>query len=318
MILVAGGTGHLGLELVSSLTARGLTVRILTRDPDHARKRLGAVPELAAGDVRDPASLQRALYGVDAVVSAITGFGPGGGGPRPVDYEGNLNLIRAAEAAGASRFVMLSIHGASPDHPMHLHRMKHLAEGALQDSGLDWTIVRPTVFMELWTSIVGDPILKSGKTTIFGRGDNPVNFVSVRDVASVVALALTEPATSRQTIDVGGPDNVTFRELVGLFESVSGRMASVKHVPLPVMRLARLLLGPFRPDLAGIIEAGIACDTTDMSFEPTEHRQWFPQVDLTTVEQAVRRRLADTRRLVQRELRASSRADVSEVGCNEV
>ncbi len=300
MILVAGGTGHLGLELVTSLTARGLTVRVLTRRPDHARKLLGAAPEVAAGDVRDPASLQLALTGVDAVVSAITGFGPGGSGPRAVDYEGNLNLIRAAEAAGVLRFVMLSIHGASPDNPMHLHRMKHLTEAALRDSSLDWTIVRPTVFMELWTGIVGDPILKSGKTTIFGRGENPVNLVSVRDVASVVALALSEPATSHQTIDVGGPDNLSFRQLVGLFESASGRTASVRHVPIPLMRLARLVLGPFRPDLAGIIEAGIATDTADMSFDPGELRQWFPQVNLTPVEQVVRRRLADTRRLVQR------------------
>lgn len=293
MILVAGGTGHLGLELVSSLTSRGLRVRVLTRDPDHARKVLGAVPELAAGDVRDLASLQRALTSVDTVVSAITGFGPGGGGPRRVDYEGNLNLIRAAEAAGALRFVMLSMHGASPDHPMHLLRMKHLAEVALRESKLDWTIVRPTVFMELWTGIVGDPILTSGKTTIFGRGDNPVNFVSVRDVASVVALALTEPATSRHAIDVGGPDNFTFKQLVGLFEAVSGRAASVRHVPLPVVRLARLGLVPFRPDLAGMIEAVIVTDTADMTLNPRDLRQWFPQVDLTPVEQVVRRRLGD-------------------------
>lgn len=300
MILVAGGTGHLGVELVSSLTTRGMTVRVLTRDPDHARKLLGAATEVAAGDVGDPASLQRALTGVGAVVSAITGFGPGGAGPRAVDYEGNLNLIRAAEAAGVLRFVMLSIRGASPDHPMHLMRMKHLAEVALRDSRLDWTIVRPTIFMELWTGIVGDPILKSGKTTIVGRGENPVNLVSVRDVARVVALALTEPATSCQTIDVGGPDNLTFRQLVGLFESASGKPASVRHVPLPVMRLARLALGPFRPDLAGVIEAGIVTDTADMSFDPAELRHRFPQVELTPVEQVVRRRVAPTPRLVQR------------------
>lgn len=188
---------------------------------------------------------------------------------------------------------MLSMHGASPDHPMHLLRMKHLAEVALRESKLDWTIVRPTVFMELWTGVVGDPILTSGKTTIFGRGDNPVNFVSVRDVASVVALALTEPATSRHAIDVGGPDNFTFKQLVGLFEAVSGRAASVRHVPWPVVHLARLGLVPFRPDLAGMIEAVIVTDTADMTLNPRDLRQWFPQVDLTPVEQVVRRRLGD-------------------------
>ena len=108
MILVAGGTGHLGVELVPLLTARGIPVRILTRDPDRARQRLGETPQFAKGDARSPNTLEAALKGVDVVVSAMTGFGPGAPGPRAVDYEGNLNLIRAAEAAGVRRVVLLT------------------------------------------------------------------------------------------------------------------------------------------------------------------------------------------------------------------
>ena len=96
MILIAGGTGHLGVELVPILTARGKPVRVVTRDPDRARQRLGETPQVAKGDARNPHTLEEALTGVDAVVSAMTGFGPGAPGPRAVDYEGNLNLIRAA------------------------------------------------------------------------------------------------------------------------------------------------------------------------------------------------------------------------------
>src|SRR5437016_13040637 len=109
MILVAGGTGHLGVELVPLLTARGIPVRVVTRDPDRARRRLGETPQLAKGDARNPHTLEAALNGVDAGGSAMTGFGPGASVPKAVDYVGNLNLIRAADAAGVRCFVHVTL-----------------------------------------------------------------------------------------------------------------------------------------------------------------------------------------------------------------
>src|SRR5258708_11911442 len=193
MIVVAGGTGHLGGELIPRLMARGTGVRILTRDPARARRRLGSSPEFVEGDVRNPDSLEIAMRGIDAVVSAITGFGPGGDGPRSVDFEGNRNLIRAAEAAGVDRFVLLSMRGAAAGHPMELARMKHRAEEALRASRLAWTIVRPTPFMELWAGIVGDPIEKAVTTTVFGSGGNATNFRAERDWAPILHPVLLEP-----------------------------------------------------------------------------------------------------------------------------
>lgn len=285
MIAVAGGTGHLGVELIPLLTARGERIRVLTRDPDGARQRLGDVAEFTLGDAQNPRCLPAALKGADAMVSAMTGFGPNRPGPRAVDYEGNLNLIRAAEAAGVRRFVLVSMHGAAAGHPMELVRMKHRAEEALEASQLDWVIVRPTVFMELWAGIVGDPIMRTGKTTVFGRGDNPINFNSVRDVARFVELALFDTRLTRAILDVGGPENVTFNQLVQQLELAAGRKATVKHLPLPLMWLSQRLMRPFRPDVAGMIQAGIAFDTLDMSFDATKLRQQFPQIQLTTLAQ---------------------------------
>lgn len=283
MILVAGGTGHLGTQLIPRLMAGGNHVRILTRNRDRARCRLGDGPELFEGDVRSPDSLQVAVGGVESVVSAVTGFGPGGHGPWAVDYEGNRNLIRAAEAAGVRRFVLLSVRGASADHPMELARMKHRAEQALRASRLDWTILRPTPFMELWAGIVGDPIEKTGKTTIFGRGDNLINFVAERDVARTIELALVEPRFEHAVLDVGGPDNLSFNQLVRQLEAATRRTAAVRHVPLPLMRLSALLTKPFRPDVAGMIEAGIGFDTGDMRFDATEMRGLFSPLELTSM-----------------------------------
>lgn len=292
MILVAGGTGHLGVELVSLLTAHGHRLRILSRHPERARQLFGDALEFAVGDARDQCSLQDAATGAEAVISAMTGFGPGGHGPRAVDYEGNLNLIRTAEAAGAQRFILLSIRGADAHHPMELLRMKHRAEEALRASGLDWRILRPTVFMELWAGIVGDPLAKTGKATVFGRGDNPVNFISTRDVARFVELALVDPGLSRQAIDIGGPENVTFNELVSEVARAIGCKARVRHVPISLMRLMRALTRPLKPDLAGMIEAGIVTDTMDMSFDAAGLRGRFPQIELTRMTDVVRRQFS--------------------------
>jgi len=292
MILVAGGTGHLGVELVSLLTASSHRLRILSRTPEQARGLLGDALEVAAGDARDQRSLEDAAAGVEAVISAMTGFGPGGHGPRAVDCEGNCNLIRAAEAAGAQRFILLSIRGAEARHPMELARMKHRAEEALRASRLDRRILRPTVFMELWVGIVGNPIAKTGKAPVFGRGDHPVNFISTRDVARFVQLALVDQRLSRQTIDIGGPENVTFNELVSEVENAIGRRARVRHVPIALMRLARALMQPLKPDLAGMIEAGIVADTMDMSFDADGLQRRFPQIELTRMTEVVRRQFS--------------------------
>jgi NADH dehydrogenase len=281
MILVAGGTGHLGIELVPILTIRGIPVRVVTRDPDRARRRLGETPQLAKGDARNPHTLEEALTGADLVVSAMTGFGPGAPGPRAVDYEGNLNLIRAAEAAGVRRFVLVSIHGASADHTMELWRMKYRAEEALRASRLDWVIVRPNAFMELWAEIVGGPVFKEGKATVFGRGDNPINFNSAKDVARFIELALFDPGLSRTILPVGGPENLTLNQLVSEVERAAGRKAAVKHIPLPMMRLMSLVMRPLKPDVAAMIQGGIAFDTVDMTFDSSDLRRRFPQVELT-------------------------------------
>jgi len=292
VILVAGGTGHLGTELVPHLVNRGIPLRVLTRDPDQARRRLGEAPQFARGDVRKLETLKDAMDGIDAVVSAITGFGPTGPGPMAVDYEGNLNLIRAAQAAGVKRFVLVSMHGAAADHPMELARVKFRAEDAVRASPLDWVIVRPNAFMELWAEIVGEPIVKQGKATVFGRGDNPINFNSAKDVARFVDLALFDSGLSRTVLDIGGPDNLTFNQLVSQIESAAGRKSAVSHIPLPMMRLSSLVMRPFKPGLAGMIQGGIAFETVDMAFDATDLRRRFPQVELTRMADVLDRKFA--------------------------
>ena len=270
MILLAGGTGHLGTVFVARLAARGVGVRILSRDPSRARKSAGEGVEVVSGDVRVPASLTTALVGIDTVISAITGFGPGGGGPRRVDFEGNANLIEAAEAAGVKHFILISIHGAGSEHPMELYRAKFMAEQRLRESGLEWTIIRPTVFKELWAGIVGDPLLKSGTAMVFGRGENPINFVSVHDVARCIEQAVIDPHVRGRTLEVGGPENLTLNRLVEIVAQSNSLQAKARHIPLGALRIGATALRPFKPDIAGLLQAAVLMDTTDMSFDSVE------------------------------------------------
>ncbi|HUE66884.1 MAG TPA: SDR family oxidoreductase [Candidatus Acidoferrum sp.] len=281
MILLAGGTGHLGGPLTELLSAGGNRLRVLSRDPARARAHMPPGIDVAAGDVRMPSSLRPALVDVETVISAVTGFGPGGSGPRQVDMQGNQNLIAEAAAAGVENFILVSIHGSSPDHPMELYRAKFRAEEALRESNLAWTIVRPTPFMEVWAGIVGDSLIKSGSAIVFGRGTNPINFVSVHDVARLIGLAVRDRGMRRKTFDIGGPENLTLSALVEVVAASRGLKPRARHVPLTALRLGAVVMRPFRPDLAGLLQASIRMDTADMSFDSSELTATYPEIGLS-------------------------------------
>jgi uncharacterized protein YbjT (DUF2867 family) len=293
MILVAGGTGRLGSRLVELLRARALPVRVLTRDPTRAQAVFNERVEVVAGDLRAADSLAAAVSGVRTVVSAVHGFaGPREVNPRTVDFHGNANLIYAAEAAGVDHFVLISIVGAAPDHPMELMRMKHRAEEELRSSALSWTIVRATAFMELWTELLGRPLLQKGQTTLFGRGDNPINFVSVEDVALCAEQAVTDNRLRGMAVDVAGPENLRVNEVVEVLRAVAGKMGTVRHIPLPLMRVMSVLMQPFNPALARQIQGAVVMDRSDMTADPAERRRWFPSIPLTRLEAVARREVA--------------------------
>ena len=286
MVLIAGGTGRLGTRVVELLVERGMKVRVLTRDRSRA-KHLPEASEIVGGDVRDTRTLQAALEGVTTVVSAIQGFDDSRSSPEATDRDGNRNLINASREAGVGHFILVSGVKSTPDHPMSLGRAKYAAEQSLVNSGLPWTIVRGTAFMEFWAKLVGQPLLDTGRTQVFGRGDNPINFVSVNDVAVAVEKAVLDPSLRGMGIDVGGPENLTMNQVVEIFERVSGKDGNVSHVPLPAMKIMAVLMRPINPALARKIQAGIVMDTdTVVAWEPSANRElypWLPQTPLADV-----------------------------------
>src|SRR5437762_402203 len=241
MILVAGGTGRLGTRVVGRLQARGLQVRVLTRERARAAHLDGPGVEIVEGDVRDMSAVRRAVVGAQSVISAIQGFaGTKHASPTTIDREGNRNLIQAAREAGVVHFVLISVKDAAPNHPMDLMRMKYAAEQDLKASGLTWTIIRPTSYIETWCEVLGRPLLEKGKTQVFGRGHNPINWVAASDVAQFVELAVVDAGMRGEAIEVGGPENLSMTAFLDVFQREAGLAGKVGHVPPLAMRLTAI------------------------------------------------------------------------------
>jgi len=280
MIVVAGASGTLGPLLIPLLVGRGEPVRVVTRDPAAAGRKLSGV-ELVAGDVTRPGEARRAVEGARVVVSAITGFASPAG-LQAVDVEGNRTLADAAAAAGVEQLVLLSVAQASADHPMALFRAKFAAEQAVRASGVGWTMIRPAAYLETWLGLIGGPLVANGKTLVFGRGGNPINFVSALDVARFVDLAIADPSFRGKVVEVPGPENLTLDQLVEITGAASGRSGRVSHTPRTVMRLLSIALRPVNRMQAGQIGAALLMDTRDMTIDGPAVRAAYPSIPMTT------------------------------------
>jgi uncharacterized protein YbjT (DUF2867 family) len=294
MILIAGGTGRLGTVLVDRLLNRGLDVRVLTRDPARAEHLAGDRLTVVSGDVRDRDSLVAATAGIGVVVSAVHGFtGPRSNSPAAVDRDGNAKLIDAAKAAGAE-FVLISTVGAAADSPMELFRMKHAAEQHAASSGVPTTIIRATAFLELWIDLLNQTAARSGRPLVFGRGENPINFVSTTDVAALVELAVIDPTTRGKILEIGGPDDLSFGQLAQAVQAAAERTGAPRHVPRPVLHLMANTIGRLKPELGRQARAALAMDRSDLSFDTASIHRLYPDLPCTALADVLASSAEDT------------------------
>ena len=281
MILIAGGTGRLGTLVVERLAGRGHQVRILSRNPARAQQPVGGQVTVMSGDVRDRQSLEPAVSGVETVVSAIHGFNePARESLAAIDRDGNANLLSAAQAAGA-QFVLISTVGAAADSPMELFRMKYMAEQRAAGSEVPCTIVRATAFLELWIEVLKRTAARSGRPLVFGHGQNPINFVSVSDVAALIERAVTDPDMRGQTLEIGGPANLTFEQLARAVQTACGRTKAPRHVPRPMLRLMATTVGRIKPQLGRQARASLAMDNMNLTFDTTPIHTIYPELPCT-------------------------------------
>jgi NADH dehydrogenase len=172
-------------------------------------------------------------------------------------------------------------------------RAKYSAEHRLRQSGLPYTIVRTHAFTETWGGIMLTSLRTSGKIQVFGRGDNPSNFVSVIDVAALVDTVVGDANLRGRELDFGGPDTLTFNQLAAIVQEVAEHRGTVRHIPRPVLRAMGALARPLKPQVARQARAAVVLDTFDMRFDPAPLRADFPGLPITDVRHALKRLLEE-------------------------
>jgi uncharacterized protein YbjT (DUF2867 family) len=239
MNLIVGATGLLGGFISHRLRELGKPVRALAR-PTADRSKLETLKqagaELAFGDLKNPPSLAAACEGVSAViVTASSTFSrQTGDSIETVDRQGSLALIEAAQRAGVARFVYTSI-PAAMRYESPLSRAKSEVERRLIESGVEYTILAANYFMEVWLSPAVGFDYGNARVKIYGDGENPITWVSYKDVGELAVRSLESSDARNRKLLIGGPENLTPRDVVRIFEEVSGRAFAIETVPEHVL-----------------------------------------------------------------------------------
>jgi NADH dehydrogenase len=268
--LVVGATGLLGREICSRLRDQGLLSRAMVRErsrlePWLAERGVECVP----GDLKAPASLRDACQGASTVITTANSMMSRrrGDNLKTVDRDGNLALLDAACESGAQRFVYVSV---SPNGPptCAFIRYKRQVEEAVRRSGLKWTILQPSAFME--TSFTMRPFFDTRKGIVmtFGSGEAPSSYVSLEDVAQFAIASLQQRKMENRDLPLGGPEALSPRVVATIFSEAFGREFRVRRIPVWIPKLVRMLAAPFSDRVASI---GTMCvlsgmgDVIDMS-----------------------------------------------------
>jgi uncharacterized protein YbjT (DUF2867 family) len=247
MILVVGATGLLGSEICRLLRAEGRPVRGLVRPgsaKEAALREIGV--EVVPGDLRSRSSVEEACRGVDTVVSTATAMGSREKGLtlRDVDGVGQMQLVELAKASGVRRFVYVSLSpNLLPSAP--LVRYKRAVERALRATAMRWTILQPSIYMEVWLSDKLGWDFASGRAMVFGAGTGPMTWISAADVARYAVRALDDPGLANRDLPLAGPEALSPNEVVRIFEELSGRRYKVRRIPRPMLLLLAPVLSLF-------------------------------------------------------------------------
>ena len=232
MILVVGSTGMLGGMITRQLLERGHSVRLLVRPgASHAGLAdMGA--ELVSGDLKERESLAAACEGVDTVITtANSALRSAPDTVETVDRQGNRNLIDAARSAGVRHFIFLSALGANDESRMDFMRAKAETERYLRSSGMRYTILQPNVFMDTWIPmLVGRAVQAGQPVTLVGEGRRRHSMIAAADVAAFTVACVGNQDVLDQTVPLGGPAPVSWRDIVAACERTVGHPIEVRHL----------------------------------------------------------------------------------------
>jgi uncharacterized protein YbjT (DUF2867 family) len=273
-ILVTGGSGFVGNWVVAELLARGHQVRALVRPGSEKKLRAAAQVEVVSGEVMSPETVARAAAGCEAAVhliGIIREFPGRGVTFERLHYEATVTVLEAARAAGVWRYLQMSALGARPAPADPYHVTNHRADEYVRLSGLAYTIFRPSVIYgpeDQSLNLFARQLRRFPVYPVIGDGRYQMQPVPVWTMAQAFARALELPDTENRVYDVGGPEALTFNEIIDTLAAVLGRRVVKIHLPVWTMRLAAGMFGRFAwfPLTSGqlrMLLEGNTCDPTD-------------------------------------------------------
>ncbi|MGD0002970.1 MAG: SDR family oxidoreductase [Anaerolineaceae bacterium] len=272
MILVVGSTGMVGSEICRLLASKGIPFRALVRessDPAKVERLKGYGAQLVKGNLCDTASLKTACQGVSAVICTVSAmpfcYQPGVNDIQSVDFEGVTNLIEAAKAAGVKHLIYTSFSG-NLDREFPLRNAKRTVEQRLKESGLVYTILRPSMFMEVWLSPAVGFDAANSKATVYGTGDQLIAWITIKDVAQFAVESLENPAARNRVLELGGPKPLSPHQVIKIFEDAMGKTFEVTHVPPEALQAQYAgATDPMQKSFIGLMLCYAGGDPIDMS-----------------------------------------------------
>ncbi|MDJ0510752.1 MAG: SDR family oxidoreductase [Crocosphaera sp.] len=237
-LLIVGATGTLGRQIARRALDEGYEVRCLVRNARKAAflKEWGA--ELMVGDFCKPETLPRVLEGMEAIIDAAAARPTDSLSIKEIDWDGKVNLIQAAQKAGINRYIFFSILNAQNYSDVPLMNIKHCTEKFLEESGLNYTILRPCGFMQGLIGQYAVPTLDNQAVWITGES-SPIAYMDTLDVAKLTIRVLEVPETQKQTYPMVGTKAWTAEEIIQLCERLSDKPAKIARVPLGLLRFLR-------------------------------------------------------------------------------
>ena len=254
-LLVVGATGLLGSAVCAHGRAAGHAVRALVRaeSPRTAELRRSGC-DTVRGDLKNPASLAAACRDIDTVVTTANAMASRAAGDslESVDRRGSLALVDAAVAAGVRRFVYTSMAPAIPANNAFV-RYKREVEQAVRASGMTWTVLQPTAFMEIHAGAPAGWDFARARARIVGAGSAPIGYIAVDDVAGFAIAALAHPGALNCDLPLAGPEPLSALDAIRIAEQVTGRPFTVQRAPVAVLRAVRAVAGPFHAPLDALL-----------------------------------------------------------------
>jgi uncharacterized protein YbjT (DUF2867 family) len=239
-VCITGSTGFVGRNIVRELCSRGRKVRCLVRPTSDLTPLAGLDIETCRGDVTDMASLEKLLQNVGTVVHLVAVIRE----TKKATFEminlgGTKNLLLAAKRMGVKRFVYMSNLGADPYRHFPLLYTKWRAEEEVKNSGIDFVILRPSVIFgkgDGFVTVLAGIIKSIPLVPVIGSGKARFQLVSVEDVAACVSQAVEEQRILNQVVPLGGPEYLTYEDIVDLIIERLSLSRRKVHIPEPLMR----------------------------------------------------------------------------------